>query len=150
MILRYKVAAAAIQKTQNTTMSYLTIGKEVHSILIINIPDARVSQHLKARGFEQISNTLKFKIGNRPISDLVYTMLSQIPMKTSSAFDKADKVRKKVTSGATVPSNLFGVSFLRFKLSMYTKKIPVTEKRFRMVLRTFVSTSTWMENYMML
>ena len=50
-------------------------------------------------------------------------------MEISSAFDEAEKVREKVIAGATDPENLFGVSFLRFKGSMYTKNIPVTCKK---------------------
>ena len=50
-------------------------------------------------------------------------------METISAFDKAEKVRKKVITGANEPANLFGVSLLRFKGSMYTKKISVTSKK---------------------
>ena len=49
-------------------------------------------------------------------------------MKTSSAFDKAEKVRKKVITGENEPANLFGVSLLRFKGSMYPKNIPVARK----------------------
>ena len=50
-------------------------------------------------------------------------------MEISSAFDEAEKVREKVIAGATDPKNLFGVSFLNFKGSMYPKKIPVTSKK---------------------
>ena len=50
-------------------------------------------------------------------------------METSSDFDEAEKFGKKVIAGANDPANLFGVSFLIFKGSMYPKKIPVTCKK---------------------
>ena len=89
MSLQYKVAAAPIQQTQNTTMSSLTIGKEVHNTPIMNIPDISAAQHLKARGFDQIATALKGNVLHHPISDLIHTLLSQIPMETSSVLDKS-------------------------------------------------------------
>ena len=128
MSLRYKVAVEAIQQTQNMTMSFLAIGKEVHNIPIMKIRDTSAT-HLKARGFDQLATALKEKMGDHPILDLVYTLLSQIPMETGSAFDEAEKFRKKVIAGATDPARLFGVSFLSFKGSMYPKNIPVTSNK---------------------
>ena len=110
-------------------MSSLTIGKEVHNTPIMKIPDTSAAHHLNSCGFNKLATALKGKMGYHPISDLVYTLLSHIPMETSSAFDEADKLRKKVNVGATEPANLFGVSFLSFKVSMYPKKIPVTCKK---------------------
>ena len=62
----------------------------------MNIPDTSATQHLKTRGFDQLTTALKGKMGDHPILDLVYTLSSQIPMETSSAFDEAEKVRKNV------------------------------------------------------
>ena len=50
-------------------------------------------------------------------------------MEKSSAFDKVEKVHKKVIAGATDPANLFGVIFLIFKGSMHPRKIPITPKK---------------------
>ena len=44
MSLQYKVAASAIQQAYNTTMSSLTIWKEVHKIHIMNISDTSAAQ----------------------------------------------------------------------------------------------------------
>ena len=65
------------------------------------------------------------------ILDLVYTLSSQITIETSSAFDKAEKVRKNVIAGVNDPENFFGVSFLSFKVSMYPKNISVTRKKWK-------------------
>ena len=69
----------------------------------MKVPDTSAAQHLKARGFDQLSTTLKGKLGDHPISDLVYTFLSQIPMETSIVLDKAEKFRKNMIPGATEP-----------------------------------------------
>ena len=77
-------------------MYSLTIVKEFHNIPIMKIPDTSATQHLKARGFNQLATALRGKMGYHPILDLVYTLSSNILMETSSAFDEADKVRKNV------------------------------------------------------
>ena len=68
-------------------------------------------------------------MGYHPISDLLYTLSSQIPMDTSSALDKAEKCCKKVIAGATDIENIFDVSLLISKGYMYAAKIPVTRKK---------------------
>ena len=82
MSLQYKVATVDILQTQNTTMSSLTIGKEVHNIPIMKFRDTSDTHHLKACGFKQIATALKGKIGYHLISDLVYTLSYQISMET--------------------------------------------------------------------
>ena len=89
-------------------MSSLTIGKEVHNIPITKIPDTSATHHLKARGLDQLATALKGKMGYHSILDLVYTLSPQIPMETSSDFNKAEKFRKNVITGATDPANLLG------------------------------------------
>ena len=68
-------------------------------------------------------------MGYHPILDFVYTLLSHIPMEMSSFFYESEQVCKNVIAGATDPENLFGVSFLSFKGSMYSKKIPAIRKK---------------------
>ena len=70
-------------------MYSLAIGKEVHNIPMMKIPDTIDAQHLKACGFDQLATALKGKMGDHSILDLVYTLSSHIPMGTSSASDKA-------------------------------------------------------------
>ena len=129
MNLRYRVSVEAIQQMQNMAMSSLTIGKGVHNIPIMKIHDTGAAYHLKACGFDQLDTAMKGKMGDHPILDLLHTLSSYIPMETSSAFDKAEKVRKNMIAGATDTENFLGVRFLIFKGSMYPKKITVSRKK---------------------
>ena len=114
----------------------------------MKIPDTSVTQHIKARGFDLLATALKVKMGDHPILDLVYTLSSKIPMDTSSAFDEADKVRKNVITGATDLENLFGVVFLRFKVSMYPKKLPGTRNNMQTPYKKPPYDKMPMQNYL--
>ena len=114
---------------QKTTMTSLTIGKEVHNIPIMKMADASDPQYLKARGFDQLSDALRGKVGEHPVSDLIHALSSQVPMETSSAFAEADKVRQRIIASATDPANLMGVAFLNYKGNHFSNKIAKAKKK---------------------
>ena len=122
-------AANSRTATSNKTMmTTVIIGKESHSILMMEIAYRHKTQWKKIHSFDRHYDILRGQLGLNSVADLVTTTSYAIPTETASEYEEARKVSTVVEAAITKAEYLDDIGFLNGKGNPMTAPPNVSEK----------------------
>ena len=129
LVYAQNTAKARTTTSNKTMMTTISIGKDSHSIPMIEIAPTHETQWKKIQSFDRLSDILRDQLGSHSVADLVTAMSNTIPTETAAAYEEARTVSKVVEGATTKAEYLDGIGCLNGRVNPMTAFPKAAEKR---------------------
>ena len=121
LVYAHNAVKARMDMSKKTMMTIINIGKDSHSIPMVEMATTLDTRWKTIQSFDRLSNIFHFQLGSHSVADLVTAMSNAIYTEMAAAYEEARAVSKVVQGAATKAENLDGIGYLNGKFNSMTE-----------------------------